>query len=201
VFFEEKQRPETLKQLQSLHDYDEYFAELFLKSSFPTLAAELLGEIVVPSNMQYFNKPPGVSLPTPAHQDGYYFRLEPCGALTLWVALDAMNEENGCMRYVRGSHRRGMRPHGRTKTLGFSQGITDFPREQDQIDERPISVQPGDVIAHHALTIHRADANRSTRSRRALGLIYYASSAREDAIVKDAYHAELFEELKMAGRI
>jgi phytanoyl-CoA hydroxylase len=201
VFFEDKQRPETLKQLQSLHDYDEYFAELFLEGSFPTLAARLLGENVIPTNIQYFNKPPGAGQPTPAHQDGYYFKLEPCAALTMWVALDVVDEENGCMRYVRGSHRRGMRPHGRTKTLGFSQGIIDFPRAEDVADERPVLAQPGDVIVHHAMTIHRANANRSNRSRRALGLTYYAASAREDVLVKDAYHAELIEGLAKAGRI
>ncbi len=201
VFFEDKQRPETLKQLQSLHDYDEYFAELFLEGSFTTLAAQLLGDNVVPTNIQYFNKPPGAGQPTPAHQDGYYFKLEPCTALTMWLALDVVDEENGCMRYVRGSHRRGMRPHGRTKTLGFSQGIIDFPRDEDLADEQPISAQPGDVIVHHAVTIHRADANRSNRSRRALGLTYYAASAREDVLVKDAYHAELIEKLAKSGRI
>ena len=94
-----------------------------------------------------------------------------------------------------------MRPHGRTKTLGFSQGITDFPRDEDLAEERAISAQPGDVIVHHAMTIHRANANRSNRSRRALGLTYYAASAREDVLVKDAYHAELIEELAKAGRI
>ena len=35
VFFEDKQRPETLKQLQSLHEHDEYFADLFWKAAFP----------------------------------------------------------------------------------------------------------------------------------------------------------------------
>ncbi len=201
VFYENKQRPETLKQFQSLHEYDKYFAELFLEGRFPALAAELLGENEVPSNIQYFNKPPGVSQPTPAHQDGYYFKISPCEALTMWLALEVVDEENGCMRYVRGSHRHGMRPHGRTMTLGFSQGITDFPREEDLTDERSLSVQAGDVIVHHAMTIHRADANRSDRSRRAIGLTYYAASAREDARVKDAYQAALFEELKLAGRI
>ena len=201
VFFEDRQRPETLKQLQSLHDYDDYFAEFFLEGSFAALATRLLCDTVVPTNIQYFNKPPGVSQPTPAHQDGFYFKLAPCEALTMWLALDVVDEENGCMRYVRGSHRRGMRPHGRTKTLGFSQGITDFPRAEDLTDERPISVQPGDVIVHHAMTIHRADANCSSRSRRALGLTYYAASVREDVLLKDAYQADLIEELAKAGRI
>jgi phytanoyl-CoA hydroxylase len=201
VFYEEKQRPETLKQVQALHDYDRYFAELFLEGRLPALAAGLLQDNVVATNLQYFNKPPGAGAPTPPHQDGFYFKLAPCEALTMWLALDPVDEENGCMRYVRGSHRRGMRPHGRTKTLGFSQGITDFPREEDLTDERSVSVQPGDMIVHHAMTIHRAEANRSTRSRRALGFTYYAASAREDALGRDSYHEALIEELKQAGRV
>jgi phytanoyl-CoA hydroxylase len=201
VFFEDKGRPETLKQVQSLNVYDEYLAQMFLEGRFPATAAALLADDVVPSNIQYFNKPAGIGQATPAHQDGYYFKLEPCEALTMWLALDVMDEENGCMRYVRGSHRRGMRPHGRTQTLGFSQGIIDYPRDEDVSEEQAVLVQPGDVIVHHALTIHRADANRSSRPRRALGLVYYAASARENASLKDAYQAGLFDELKMTGRI
>ncbi|MEC8389905.1 MAG: phytanoyl-CoA dioxygenase family protein [Planctomycetota bacterium] len=37
----------------------------------------------------------------------------------------------------------------------------------------PLPAQPGDLLVHDAMTIHRADANRSTnRTRRALGFIY-----------------------------
>jgi ectoine hydroxylase-related dioxygenase (phytanoyl-CoA dioxygenase family) len=50
--------------------------------------------------MQYFNKPPSVGQPTPPHQDGYYFMLDPCEAVTMWFALDEVDEENGRMRYV-----------------------------------------------------------------------------------------------------
>ena len=41
---------------------------------------------------------------------------------------------------------------------------------------------------HHARTIHWAGPNRSkTRSRRAIGFIYYAKRAREDIAAKEAY--------------
>ena len=79
----------------------------------------------------------------------------------MWLALDVVDEENGCVRYVRGSHRRGMRPHGRTGVLGFSQGITDYGQPEDLADEIAFPAQPGDLLVHHALTIHRADGNRS----------------------------------------
>lgn len=156
----------------------------------------------MPRNMQYFNKPPGIGQPTPPHQDGYYFMLEPCEAVTMWFALDDVDEENGCVRYVRGSHRRGMREHARTQTLGFSQGIVDYPTDTDRECEITFPAKPGDLLVHDAMTIHRADGNRSaTRSRRALGFIYYSERAREDADAHAAYQRNLAEDMKAVGKI
>ena len=202
VFYEDRERPETLKQLQAMHLYHDYFAGLFAGSQFEQLASKLLGDEVVGQNLQFFNKPPGVGQPTPAHQDGYYFMLAPCEAVTMLLALDVVDEENGCVRYVQSSHQKGMRPHGRTQVLGFSQGIIDYPRAEDLAKEVSMPAKPGDLLVHHALTIHRADANRSTnRSRRALGFIYYAQRAKEDIAAKQAYQARLADEMKTAGKI
>jgi len=201
VFYENKAEANTLKQIQRLHEHSGFFGEL-LAGKPKCLAEELLGEAVVGKNLQYFNKPPALGLATPPHQDGYYFMLDPCQALTMWMALDVVDAENGCVRYVRGSHRVGMRPHGRTETLGFSQGITDFGQAADSRNEVACPAQPGDLLAHHALTIHRADANISTtRTRRALGFIYYGKSTREDFAAYEAYQAKLANELKLTGKI
>ena len=200
VFYEDKADAATLKQIQRLHEYDQFFGEFF-EGKPRRLAGELLGEAVVGKNLQYFNKPPALGQATPPHQDGFYFMLKPCRALTMWMALDVVDEENGCVRYVRGSHERDLRPHGRTQTLGFSKGITDFGNESDQRDEVACLANPGDLLAHHALTIHRADANASaTRSRRALGFIYYGKCAREDVAAYQAYKQKLEKEMAEAGK-
>ena len=162
----------------------------------------LLGGEVTCQNMQYFNKPPRIGKPTPAHQDGYYFKLEPCEALTMWMALEPVDEENGCVRYIPQSHKRGMRQHGSTGTLGFSQGITDFPTVEDAKNEIGFPAQPGDLLAHHALTIHRADGNFSqSRTRRALGFIYYSADARQDIAAWQKYQTELAREIAETGKI
>lgn len=202
VFYEDKNDAATLKQIQHMGDHDPWFHDLFTNSRFREVAEFLLDGPVVPKNMQYFNKPPGIGQPTPPHQDGYYFMLDPCEAVTMWFALDEVDEENGCVRYTRGSHRHGMREHVRTKTLGFSQGITDFPTEQDRASETPMPASPGDLLVHDAMTIHRADRNRSeTRTRRALGFIYYSERAREDIEAHSAYQRELAEDLRSADKI
>lgn len=201
VFYEVKGRPETLKQLQRIFHHDEWFARLFADSRFVGLAESLMGEAVIGKNLQWFNKPPGVGQPTPPHQDGYYFMLEPNAAVTMWLALDEVDEENGCVRYVPGSQRHGLRAHTRTDTLGFSQGIPDYGIE-DRRSEVAMPAKPGDLLAHHALTVHRADGNRSTnRTRRALGFIYYGASAREDAERAAAYRRGLAARWEAEGKL
>ena len=199
VFYEDKSDLATLKQIQCLHEHDGFFAGLF-NDKPKQLAEELLGEAVIGKNLQYFNKPPGTGKATPVHQDGCYFMLQPSHALTMWLALDVADEENGCVRYLAGSHIHGMRPHARTQTLGFSQAISDYDSEAD--DEIICLAQPGDLLAHHALTIHRADANTSaTRSRRALGFIFYGESAKEDSVAHETYQRQLRQEMIVQGRI
>jgi len=202
VFYEDKQDPTTLKQIQHMGDHDQWFHTLLTASRFRQLAEEILDGPVVPKNLQYFNKPAGVGQPTPPHQDGYYFMLDPCEAVTMWLALDEVDEENGCVRYVKASHRWGMRDHARTQTLGFSQGIVGYPTAADREQEIAIPASPGDLLVHDALTIHRADGNRSaTRSRRSLGFVYFSHRAREDAAAQAAYQKRLAEELKAAGKL
>jgi phytanoyl-CoA hydroxylase len=194
VFYEDNNDPGTLKQLQDLHVHDSFFAGILKGSEFEQIAEVLLGEKVIGKNLEYFNKPPKIGKPTPPHQDGYYFMLNPPQAITMWMALEDVDEETGCVRYIKGSHLTGMRPHGKTQTLGFSQGIIDYA-ENDFANEIPFPAKPGDLLIHHAMTIHRADGNKTeTRSRKALGFIYFGESAREDAAAKKAYQKLLSEE-------
>ena len=166
VFYEDKDDPTTLKQLQHMGDYDPWFHDQFTSGPFRQIAEVLLRGPVVPRNMQYFNKPAGVGQATPPHQDGYYFRLEPCEALTMWFALEDVDEETGCVRYVPGSHKLGMREHGRTQTLGFSQGIVDYPTDEDLANERAFPARPGDLLATKLKP--RTSRTRSTTTRHTL---------------------------------
>ena len=137
VFYEDRAQPDSLKQLQLLQQHDAFFEALAKAGPFRELAETLLRDSVVCKNIQYFNKPPQTGQATPPHQDGYYFKLAPPHALTMWLALDEVDIENGCVRYLPGSHKQGMRSHAATGTLGFSQGIVDFPTDEDRKTRSP----------------------------------------------------------------
>lgn len=188
IKYELKGDPSTLKMIQDMHVYEPFFANILFKSTFTKLAEDLLEEEVIGKTVEYFNKPPKIGKATPPHQDGYYFMLKPMSAVTMWMALEDVDAENGWVSYVKGSHKLGMRHHAFTNTLGFSQGIPDFGIAADREKEVFFQTKPGDLLVHHALTIHRANPNTSdNRTRKALGLIYFGISAEEDIAAKAAY--------------
>jgi len=194
VYREKAGDDRSIKQLIRMNQYDEYFAELLASELFVSVAELLLAGSVIGKNIQWFNKPAGLSRATPPHQDGFYLMLEPNEAVTMWLALDDVGEDNGCMRYVAGSHNKSLRRHERTDTLGFSQAIPDYGTE-DQLNEVAVTAVPGDLLVHHSLTIHRCDENRSEKKRRALGLLYYSARSVEDTARVREYSRNLDAEL------
>lgn len=191
AFYVDRSRPETLKQLQHM-GIDPYFRDYRRNPRWLELAETLLGESVEAMEPEWFNKPPGTSHPTPPHQDNFYFNLIPPNVLTIWLALDSVDDNNGCLHYVRGSHQRGVRPHGPSHIVGFSQGITDFGAE-DETQEVRVHLAPGDAVAHWGNTIHRAQPNRTLdRHRRAFAMVFRGVSCRRD----EAGYARYLQALK-----
>lgn len=190
AFYLDRSRPETLKQLQHMEG-DAYFRDYHRHPAWLELGRSLLGEDVETMSVEWFNKPPGTTSPTPPHQDNYYFNLAPPNVVTIWLALDRVDEENGGLRYVAGSHLGGVRPHSRSHVIGFSQGITDFgPADVER--ETFIELQPGDALAHHGNTIHRAEPNRSaTRNRRAFAMVIKGVGCRRDEEAFNRYQSAL----------
>jgi len=198
AFYDQKGRPETLKQMQHM-GVDPFFKNYTQHPKWLALAQALVGEKAEGQEPEWFDKPPGTVHFTPPHQDNYYFNLKPPNVVTIWLALDPVDEENGCLRYVAGSHRRGIRPHGRSNVLGFSQGVTDYGPD-DEAREVQIHLQPGDAVCHHGETIHRADANRSkTRHRRAFAMVCKGVNCRRDEVAFARYLAAVKQQHEQMG--
>ena len=110
----------------------------------------------------------------PFHQDNAYFNLVPDHALTVWVALADVTEANGCVRYLKGTHKLGDLPHQPSGVKGNSMMLCELPpgpwREDCGLIRR------GDAIIHHCNTIHRSEPNRSDHDRP--GLLFVFKSIR-----------------------
>lgn len=180
AFFDDYARPETLRKLQSLHRHDPWFDGFLRTGPHLGLLEHLLREPVNPQAIEWFDKLPHDTQATPAHQDGFYWCRTPNVAGGVWIALDPVDRDNGCLWYARGSHRGGIRPHAGSGVLGFSQGLVDFnPQAEDGV---PIELAPGDAVVHSSATIHWTDVNRTPRHRRALAAFCFgATTVRDEA--------------------
>lgn len=178
IYYEDPGRPETLTQAQHLQRYDEYFNDLLENEHLRLVAETVLKGPVAGMEMRYYNKPPGANKATPPHQDGAYYEISPCEAVELWLALDDAEEDTGCIWYVRGSHVLGLLPHQPTDVAGFGLGLADTSVCDDDRTKVSCRVRAGDLLVHHALTVHWTDPNESNhRQRRALGFVYYGHKA------------------------
>eukprot|EP01048_Picozoa_sp_COSAG05_P015092 COSAG05_NODE_1779_length_4104_cov_5.080020_3_plen_274_part_00 len=143
---------------------------------------------------KYLDKPPVPDRAnrsvTPHHQDAWYFSQAAMGSgsgeeaaaaavaharlCSLWLALDNVDEENSCLRYLRGSHRpRRLVPHTGGGPVGFSQQAQPLPLAEVAADEVAVCLRAGDAVLHDGFVLHYAEANRSAdRHRRALGIVY-----------------------------
>src|ERR671936_227225 len=87
-----------------MHRWDEVSLGWLLDARVNACLTGLIGrEPYAVQTMLYF-KPPGAR-GQPLHQDQYYLRVRPGTCIAAWLALDACDEENGCLQVVPGSHR------------------------------------------------------------------------------------------------
>lgn len=197
AFFDDYSKPETLRKMQQLNKHDAWFARFMQEGPQVAVQGHLMGDRPVPQGLEWFDKLPYDTNATPAHQDGFYWNRKPDIACGVWIALDPVDQENGCLWYARGSQRQGIQPHGASGVLGFSQGLLGF--DKSKLDPVPIELQPGDAVAHSSATIHWTDTNRTPRHRRAVASFCFGASTVRDEEGHARYLSSLKAQLEKRG--
>jgi ectoine hydroxylase-related dioxygenase (phytanoyl-CoA dioxygenase family) len=160
--------------------HDDDFRALAMDSPLPAIAREVIGT----DRLQLFFdqllvKEPGLRMPIAWHQDLTTFPLTGSQVVSIWIPFDPADSENGVVNYVPGSHR-----WGRTiRDLNYAEapGDADLP-DPSTFETVSWSLEPGDVVLHHPLTVHGSQGNRSaTARRRALSIRYAGDDIRFQA--------------------
>jgi ectoine hydroxylase-related dioxygenase (phytanoyl-CoA dioxygenase family) len=159
------------------------FHDILWNPAFVMAAHQLLGERPVRFwHDQLFCKPARHGGVVAWHQDySYWTRSKPMQHLTTWVGLDDSTEENGCLRYIPGSHRWGFL--GKPSLAGDMNGLKEFldPSQVEQLEHSvPVSMKKGHASFHHPLLVHGSFENNSERPRRAFVLNVFADGTISD---------------------
>lgn len=142
------------------------FQSFVLDERLESILESILGAQPLLKADQIFMKPPHFGSAKPYHQDNFYFDCHPGDhVVTAWNALDDVEESNGCLRYVSGSHREGILPHEPLPGQPY-----DLTPAEDRVDlsrETTAPVKKGGVVFHHSETLHTSHRNTSDRWPRA----------------------------------
>ncbi len=99
------------------------------------------------------------------HQDAKYIGLEPHNWVTGWLAVTDANEENGCMRMWKGSHKKDLKFHNKkfdeNNLLTRGQTIENVPINETT----PVILKAGQLSLHHPTIIHGSGLNKSKERR------------------------------------
>lgn len=156
------------------------------------MVEQLIGPDIILWGSQLFCKPASHGMAVPWHQDGQYWPLDPLATVTVRIAIEDSLPENGCMRYLPGSHRnRDVVAHEMVQgsNVAIKQQIAD-------IDERLAKddlLYAGQISIHDVYLIHGSGVNRSDKRRADYAIRYMPATSRyvrDSSFAANAYAAE-----------
>lgn len=176
-----EERVDAMRKLVGFVEYDERLKRLAHHPDLLKAVRFLLGdrEPVLQAD-QALSKPPRVGREKPWHQDLAFFNYDPLTTpvVGVWIALDPVDLENGCMQLLPGRHREGP--------------ILHFKRRDWQICDRDVQGQssvaaplpPGGALFFDGLLPHGTPHNNSNRRRRALQFHYIPAGTETEEEVR-----------------
>ena len=140
--------------------------------------ADLLGDDVIAWGAHFFCKMPGDGKAVAWHQDASYWPLSPSKAVTVWLAIDDADLENGCMKFIAGSHHSGHLTYRESSPEDHSV-LGQTVENPEQFGSIVVDdLKAGQASLHNDLLLHGSDANNSSRRRCGLTLRYAAAEVR-----------------------
>ena len=134
------------------------------------MVEQLIGVNFILWGVTIFGKPAQTGKATPWHQDGDYYPIEPLETCTVWISLDGSTPEQGCMRYIPGSHRdRKIYSHHFEHRDDYTLAQVIDEGQVDLNQSRDIILQAGQISIHDVYLVHGSGPNLSDRRR--MGLV------------------------------
>ncbi|CAF2505623.1 unnamed protein product [Rotaria sp. Silwood2] len=166
---------------KNMTGFDLYSTQMYANAY--AISKTLLGEETTFKGDHAILKPPtSNSLPTPWHQDEAYW--DPTlfyESLGVWVALQPVSLENGCMQFIAGSHLLfDVLPHHTQNNNPRIHGLEiDNPNEYiKNVISCPLP--SGGATFHHCRTLHYTGPNHSNEPRRAYTLQFQCNTKKRE---------------------
>ncbi len=156
----------TLRRLRQVYRRHPSFRKWMHYEPMRPILEQLLQEpavLTLAHHNSIMTKMPERSTRTCWHQDIRYWRFSDHNLLSVWLALGEERMDNGVLEFIPGSHRMDLKPEQFDKKICFRE---DLPKNETILAGRVhYTLQKGDVILFHALTLHHAYENRTQKPK------------------------------------
>lgn len=142
-----------------------------LDARIESIVRVLMEEQPLAAQSMFYFKPAGARGQA-LHQDNFYLRVAPATCMAAWFAIDDVDEENGGLMVVPGSHTLDLLcPETADTDASFTTEKVSLP---EGMEEEPAIMKAGDVLFFNGSLIHGSYPNESVdRYRRSL-ICHYA---------------------------
>lgn len=162
--------------LDTPHFADPRLLDFLLDDHVLDLVEELIGPDIGLWSSHFISKEPKTGRATPWHTDADYWngRFDRfSGIVTVWLAIDKSDAENGCMMVIPGTHKAATTGD----YLDVDRDANTFSRELQNVDESRavlFELEPDECSLHDSRLVHGANANTSDRRRTGYTMRYFS---------------------------
>jgi hypothetical protein len=182
-------RPEqglALPQLVWPSRYEPVLRQTKLAANARSIAEQILGPKLENDLEHAISKPPFCGAATPWHQDDAFHR-KGSGvpeSISIWMPLQDVTVESGCMQYIRGSNLGPLYPHRSPHNDPRIHGL-ETVSIPDLTHCVAVPMRAGDAVIHLSRTLHSAGVNTTDQPRRAYVLGYSVRARPNRILMRD----------------
>ncbi|MDB4865749.1 MAG: phytanoyl-CoA dioxygenase [Cohnella sp.] len=171
------------------HRFNDTAKKYMLHQPVLDVLEDLYGEEALACQSMFYYKPPG-SRGQALHQDNFYLKVEPGNCIAAWTAVDATDEENGCILIVPKTNKYEIAcPENADAKESFTTHYVKPPKDEKPI---PAVMDKGDVLFFNGNLIHGSYRNKSKDRFRKAFICHYAnvSAMKISSWYKPLYRAD-----------
>ncbi|GAA5220181.1 phytanoyl-CoA dioxygenase family protein [Membranihabitans marinus] len=166
--------------LVDIHKKSKIVRDFYFEGPIPDVMTQVIGPNIKAATSQLTFKMRGNTKSFAWHQDNGYGELDPYNTISSLTALEDVDEENGCLRIIPGSHKQGQIDVSQLFKKDRKEQTVTIDLEVDESEAIPIPMKAGETIFFHCWTLHQSRGNFSkSRDRRILFMRYADANAVE----------------------
>jgi phytanoyl-CoA hydroxylase len=184
----------SVRRLRQVYDRDIVFKRWMENPKIYPILKDILNEepiLVTAHHNSIMTKLSKTSTQTCWHRDSRYWSYDGKNLVSVWLALDKENSENGVLEFIPKSHKIEFPKESFDEKSFFR---SDYEPNQKYIDKKvSFELNAGDIVLFHSELLHRANANMSNKDK--ISFVYTVKGESVKAIPDT--RSSQFKEIKL----